>query len=71
LGAMTYAAHPEGIVEYQKRKWLDRVSRLLAAMDARRGVSGTHPPLPGARTDTAGAMAGLAGGTPTVQAGHG
>ncbi|MHB8328648.1 MAG: ABC transporter permease [Acidimicrobiales bacterium] len=30
FGAMTYAAHPEGIVEYQKTKWLARVSRLLA-----------------------------------------
>ncbi len=37
FGAMTYAAHPEGVVEYQKRKWLERVSRLLAAIDTRRG----------------------------------
>ncbi|HMK61980.1 MAG TPA: ABC transporter permease [Acidimicrobiales bacterium] len=36
FGAMTYAAHPEGIVEYQKRRWLERVSRLLAKLDARR-----------------------------------
>ena len=41
IGAMTYAAHPEGVVEYQKRKWMARVSRLLAAYDARRG--GTTP----------------------------
>jgi ABC-type branched-subunit amino acid transport system permease subunit len=39
VGAMTYAQHPEGIVEYQKRKWLTRVSRLLAVADARRGSS--------------------------------
>ncbi|MHB8438901.1 MAG: ABC transporter permease [Acidimicrobiales bacterium] len=37
VGAMTYAAHPEGIVEYQKSKWLARTSRLLAVWDARRG----------------------------------
>jgi branched-chain amino acid transport system permease protein len=40
VGAMTYAAHQEGIVEYQKTKWLGRVSRLLAAYDARRGRTG-------------------------------
>ena len=38
FGAMTYAAHPEGIVEYQKSKWMRRMSRLFAAIDARRGV---------------------------------
>lgn len=38
FGAMTYAAHPEGIVEYQKTKWMLRVSRVLAAWDARRGT---------------------------------
>ncbi|MHB8680705.1 MAG: ABC transporter permease [Acidimicrobiales bacterium] len=45
FGAMTYAAHPEGIVEYQKSKWLGRVSRLLAAWDARRGgpTADLHP----------------------------
>jgi branched-chain amino acid transport system permease protein len=36
FGAMTYASHPEGIVEYQKRRWLDRVERVLRAWDARR-----------------------------------
>ena len=39
FGAMTYAAHPEGIVEYQKTKWMKRVSRVLAAWDARRAES--------------------------------
>ncbi|HEX3948122.1 MAG TPA: hypothetical protein VHW47_10475, partial [Acidimicrobiales bacterium] len=28
-GALTYAAHPEGIVEYQKRTWTDRIDRVL------------------------------------------
>ena len=40
FGAFTYASHQEGIVEYQKAKWLGRVSRLLAAWDQRRGASG-------------------------------
>lgn len=39
FGAMTYAAHPEGVVEYQKRRWLARISRLLGAVDARRDRS--------------------------------
>src|ERR1700730_1647283 len=28
-GALTYAAHPEGILEYQKRRWTMRFERLL------------------------------------------
>ena len=28
-GALTYAAHPEGMVEFQKRTWTGRVERLL------------------------------------------
>jgi branched-subunit amino acid ABC-type transport system permease component len=71
LGAMTYAAHPEGIVEYQKRKWLGRVARLLATMDARRDVAGTRTARPDAPSGPAEAMAGLAGGSSTVQSGHG
>jgi len=40
LGALTYVSHPEGIVEYQRRVWLTRVSKLLAKMDERRGRAG-------------------------------
>ena len=29
LGALTYAAHPEGVVEFQKRFWTERVDRLV------------------------------------------
>jgi ABC-type branched-subunit amino acid transport system permease subunit len=36
FGAMTYAKHPEGIVEYQKRQWLLRVERAWNAWDQRR-----------------------------------
>ncbi|HTX63445.1 MAG TPA: ABC transporter permease, partial [Acidimicrobiales bacterium] len=30
LGALTYAAHPEGIVELEKRRWTERAERTLA-----------------------------------------
>ncbi len=29
FSALTYASHPEGVVEYQKRLWTERVERLL------------------------------------------
>ena len=48
IGAVTYAAHPEGIVEYQKRKWLERVSRLLASYDNHRRRPGV--PVAGSET---------------------
>jgi len=37
VGAFTYAQHPEGIVEYQKTRWMNRVARVLQRYDARRG----------------------------------
>ena len=37
FGALNYAQHPEGMVEYQKTRWMMRVSRLFARIDARRG----------------------------------
>jgi branched-chain amino acid transport system permease protein len=44
FGALTYAAHPEGIVEYQRTKWMKRVSRALRAWDERRPrTSGSVP----------------------------
>ncbi len=36
IGTVTYAAHPEGIVEYQRRIWMQRVGRLLARWDQQR-----------------------------------
>ena len=30
LGALTYAAHPEGIVELEKRRWTERAERVLS-----------------------------------------
>ena len=43
FGAMTYAAHPEGIVEYQKSRWMMRVSKLFARYDARRARKAGPP----------------------------
>ena len=39
-GALTYAAHPEGIVELQRSVWLRRASALLRARDRRREHGG-------------------------------
>lgn len=39
VGAFTYAKHPEGILEYQKTKWLNRVASVLQRADERRGRS--------------------------------
>jgi branched-chain amino acid transport system permease protein len=46
FGALTYAAHPEGVVEYQKSQWLRRTSRLFKAWDDRRARrdGGLSPP---------------------------
>jgi ABC-type branched-subunit amino acid transport system permease subunit len=43
IGALTYASHPEGIVEYQKSRWMVRVSRLFNAYDARRARNSGQP----------------------------
>ncbi len=37
FGAFTYAKHPEGIVEFQKTRWMNRIARLLQRWDQRRG----------------------------------
>ncbi|HXW34838.1 MAG TPA: branched-chain amino acid ABC transporter permease, partial [Acidimicrobiales bacterium] len=42
FGALTYVSHPEGIVEYQRTKWMHRVDRLFKAWDDRKArTSGT------------------------------
>ena len=43
IGAMTYAAHPEGIVEYQKSVWLARVSKLFRHYDERKARNSGTP----------------------------
>jgi ABC-type branched-subunit amino acid transport system permease subunit len=62
VGAMTYAVHPEGIVEFQKTKWMRRINRLLAAYDQRRGrrtgaIAGVTP-----MVDAPGIPAGIGDG---------
>ncbi len=36
FGALTYASHPEGVLEYQKRRWNDRFERLFFSRGSRR-----------------------------------
>ena len=52
-GALTYARHPEGMVELQKTRWLHRVNRLLQAWDERRADS-PAPPSPAEMSEAAG-----------------
>jgi branched-chain amino acid transport system permease protein len=56
FGAFTYASHPEGILEFQKRRWTQRIERLVFH-DTEPAVGGGRP-LVGA-----GAGGGGAGGT--------
>jgi ABC-type branched-subunit amino acid transport system permease subunit len=46
VGALTYAAHPEGIVEFQKRRWNQRIERLVLRPEAlaERTAAGSHGP---------------------------
>jgi branched-subunit amino acid ABC-type transport system permease component len=61
VGAMTYAAHPEGMVEYQKSRWMVRVSKVFNAYDERRDRK-SGPPI----GDSGSARGGLAGSVPAV-----
>ncbi len=60
-GALTYAAHPEGIVEYQRTRWLQRANAVLAAWDTWRAGRG-----PGGEqgTDRTRALPSAVGGEP-------
>jgi branched-chain amino acid transport system permease protein len=62
FGALTYAAHPEGVLEFQKRRWTMRFERLIF----RDRSSTDDPGSPGGRDDvaTAGVRAPLS--RPTV-----
>ncbi len=47
FGAMNYAAHPEGILEFQKRRWTTRFERLLFKdKDAGSGLNPGGPTVP-------------------------
>jgi ABC-type branched-subunit amino acid transport system permease subunit len=61
VGAMTYAAHPEGIVEYQKSRWMVRVSKLFSVYDARRARKAGPP-----ATGTSGSMEGYRDAVPAL-----
>lgn len=57
FGALTYAAHPEGILEYQKRRWTLRFERLIFHRDP------LAPDMGPAKPDD-GSGAGLSDGVP-------
>jgi ABC-type branched-subunit amino acid transport system permease subunit len=52
VGTLTYAQHPEGIVEYQKTRWMNRIAKLFQRYDERRGraTPGTTVSTPGSTT---------------------
>lgn len=45
FGALTYAKHPEGILEFQKRRWTQRFERLVLRPDVGRGGGGERAPV--------------------------
>ena len=49
VGTLTYAQHPEGIVEFQKTRWMNRIAKLFQRYDERRGraTPGTAISTPG------------------------
>jgi ABC-type branched-subunit amino acid transport system permease subunit len=63
FGAFTYAKHPEGIVEYQKTRWMNRVARVLQRWDERRGrepsAIGSGPGVGPTEPDTEALVAGV------------
>ena len=61
FGAFTYASHPEGILEFQKRRWTQRMERL---------VFHTGDPPPGPGSSLAGALGGGQGHRAPAAASH-
>jgi ABC-type branched-subunit amino acid transport system permease subunit len=45
FGTLTYAAHPEGVLEYQKTLWMNRIARLFKRWDERNGAASPPPPV--------------------------
>ncbi len=60
-GALTYAAHPEGVVEYQRRVWLRRANAVLRASDRARARGGGGEGGGPASSEGAPAAAGVPG----------
>jgi branched-subunit amino acid ABC-type transport system permease component len=55
VGTLTYAQHPEGIVEYQKTRWMNRIAKIFQRYDERKGRT------PGAASATPDLVSGAAG----------
>jgi ABC-type branched-subunit amino acid transport system permease subunit len=45
VGTLTYARHPEGIVEFQKTRWMNRIAKIFQRYDERRGRASPDPAL--------------------------
>jgi len=43
VGTLTYARHPEGIVEFQKTRWMNRIAKMFQRYDERRGRATSEP----------------------------
>jgi len=61
LGAFTYAKHPEGILEFNKRKSLEKIQRLIDRRSSKGGFS-SEPDHPITERDTVGLVDRVAGG---------
>jgi branched-chain amino acid transport system permease protein len=61
VGTLTYARHPEGILEFQKTRWMNRIAKLFQRYDERHGRA---TPDPAASTTTAAATQLAAPGAP-------
>ncbi len=43
VGTLTYARHPEGILEFQKTRWMNRIAKLFQRYDERQGRASPDP----------------------------
>jgi hypothetical protein len=43
VGTLTYARHPEGILEFQKTKWMNQIAKLFQRYDERHGRASPDP----------------------------
>ena len=67
FGALTYASHPEGILEFQKRRWTMRFDRLVFNRGSAAPLAGAGPGAmraKGSSAPTEGSKATVASGDP-------
>jgi branched-chain amino acid transport system permease protein len=64
VGTLTYAQHPEGIVEYQKTRWMNRVAKVFQRWDERQGRA--TPGTAGATPGSVGSLSATAATTPAT-----